>query len=107
MVRTNVTKQAGLGEPLSQFETPKRPEIKRLPPYDDSEIGPQTTVKALGKGFGKDGSPLVADLIRLREDESKLVQESANEKLGRKPNFRPLWRLKRPNLRNGLNAWIP
>ena len=39
----------------------------------------QTTVKALCKGSGKDGRPLVADLIRLRENESKLVQELANE----------------------------
>jgi len=31
-------------------------------------------------GSGKDGRPLVADLTRLRENESKLAQESANEK---------------------------
>jgi len=46
----------------------------KLPPYDDTETGPHTTVKALGKASDKDG-PLVADLIRLRENESKLVQE--------------------------------
>jgi hypothetical protein len=34
----------------------------------------------LGKGSGKDGRPLVADLIRLREIESKFAQELANEK---------------------------
>ena len=37
-----------------------------------------TTAKAWVSG--KDGRPRVADLIRLREIESKLVQESANEK---------------------------
>ena len=41
----------------SQFKAPKRPEITRLPPYDDTETGPHTTVKALGKGSGKDGRP--------------------------------------------------
>ena len=41
---------------------------------------PCTTVKVLGKGSGKDGRPLVADLIRLRENESKLVEELAFEK---------------------------
>jgi len=79
MVTNNVTKQVGSGKPLSQFKAPKRPEIMRLPPIDDTEMGTITTVKALGKGSGKDGRPLVADLIRLREKESKLVQELANK----------------------------
>ena len=79
MVRNNVTKRVGSGKPLSQFKAPKRPEIMRLPPIDDTEMGTITTVKALGKGSGKDGRPLVADLIRLREKESKLVQELANK----------------------------
>jgi len=52
----------------------------RLPPYDDTDTGPQTTVKVLGKDSGKDGCSLVADLIRLRENESKIVQELANKK---------------------------
>ena len=68
MVRNNVTKRLGSGKPLSQFKSPKRPEITRLPPIDDTETGTITTVKALGKGSGKDGRPLVADLIRLREN---------------------------------------
>ena len=42
---------------------------------NDTDTGPQTTVKALGKGSGKDGRPLVADLIRLRENESKSCSE--------------------------------
>ena len=37
-------------------------------------------MKALDKGSDKDGRPLVADLIRLRGNESKLVQELVNEK---------------------------
>ena len=93
MVKPNVAKRAGVGKPFSQFKAPKRPEITRIPNYDDTETGPQTTVKALGKGSGKDGRPLVADLIRLRENESKLVQE-LEQTLGRKPNFRPIYRLK-------------
>ena len=52
----------------------------RLPPYDDADGSLPTTVKSLGKGSDKDGRPLVADLIRLRGNESKLVQELANEK---------------------------
>jgi hypothetical protein len=75
MVKPNVTKRAGLGKPSSQFKAPKRPEITRLPPYDDADGILPTTVKALGKGSGKDGRSLVADLIRLRGNESKLVQE--------------------------------
>ena len=73
MVRSNVTKRVGSGKPLSQFKAPKRLEITRLPPIDDTETGTITTVKALGKGSGKDGRPLVADLIRLRENQSKLT----------------------------------
>ena len=80
MVRSNVTKRVGSGKPLSQFKAPKRPGITRLPPIDDTETGTITTVKALDKDSGKDGRPLVADLIRLCENESKLVQELANEK---------------------------
>jgi len=34
----------------------------------------------LGKSSGKDARSLAADLIRLRENESKLVQEFADEK---------------------------
>ena len=37
-------------------------------------------MKVLGNGSSKDGRPLIADLIWLRENESKLVQELANEK---------------------------
>ena len=80
MVRSNVTKRVGSRKPLSQFKAPKRPEITRLPPIDDTETGTMTMVKVLGKGSGKDGRPLVADLIRLCENESKLVQELVNEK---------------------------
>ena len=85
MVMCNVTKRVGSGKALRQFKAPKRPEIRkkeitRLPPIDDTETGTITMVKALGKGSGKDGRPLVADLIRLRENESKLVQELVNEK---------------------------
>ena len=43
-------------------------------------MGTITTVKELGKGSGKDGRPLVADQIRLGENESKFVQALANEK---------------------------
>ena len=98
MVKPNVTKRAGVGKPVSQFKAPKRPEITRLPPYDDADGSLTTTGKVLGKGSGKDGRPIVADLIRLRENETKLVQELANEKaraqeagfaerLERKPTF--------------------
>ena len=38
------------------------------------------TVKVFGKGLGKDGHTFVADLIRLRENESRLVEELADEK---------------------------
>ena len=65
---------------------------------DDTETGTIKTVKALGKGSDKDGQSLVADLIRLRENESKLVQELANEKTRVSPTLG--WR--RPNLRNDL-----
>ena len=50
MLRTHVTKRAGLGKPFGQFKAPKRPEITRLPPFDGTETGPHTTVKALEKG---------------------------------------------------------
>ena len=79
MVRSTFTKRVGSEKLLSQFKAPKWPEITR-PPIDDTEPGNMTTNKVLGKGSGKDGRPLVADLIRLRENESKLVQELANEK---------------------------
>jgi len=80
MVKTNVTKRAGSGRPLSQFKAPKRPEITRLPDFDDSNGSPTNTAKVAGKGSGKDGRPIVADLVRLRESESRLAQELANEK---------------------------
>ena len=76
MVRTNVTKRAGLSKPLSQFKAPKRPEITRLPPYDNTETCPQ---RHWARVSVKDGRLFVADLIRLRENESKLVQELVNE----------------------------
>ena len=42
------------------------------------------TVKAFGKDSGKDGGPLVADLIQLPENESRLVQElGMTRQLGR------------------------
>jgi len=80
MVKSNVTKRAGSGRPLSQFKAPKRPEITRLPEYDDNNGSPTTTGKVSGKGSGKDGRPIVADLVRLRESEARLAQELANEK---------------------------
>ena len=80
MVKPNITKRADVGKPLSQFKAPKRPEITRLPPYNDADGSLPTTGKVFGKGSGKDGRPIVADLIRLRENETKLVQELANEK---------------------------
>ena len=46
-----------------------------------------TTNKVLGKGSGKDGRPLVADLIRLRENVTKLIQELANEKARTQSHF--------------------
>ena len=82
------------------------PKITILPPYDDTETGTQTTVKALDKGSGKNGRPLVADLIRLRENESKLVQELTIEK-AQEQALQAAQRLKRLNLRNDLNEWIP
>ena len=80
MVKTNVTKRAGLGKPQSQFKAPKRPEITRLPDYDDSNGSPTNTGKVVSKGSGKDGRPIVADLVWLRKNEAKLIQELANEK---------------------------
>ena len=74
MVKPNVTKRAGVGKPVSQFKAPKRPEITRLPPYDDADGSLPTTGKVLGNGSGED-DPIVADLIRLRENETKLLQE--------------------------------
>ena len=65
MVKPNVTKRAGVGKPFSQFKAPKRPEITRLPPFDDADGSLPTAGKALGKGSGKEG-PIVADLIQLR-----------------------------------------
>ena len=59
MVRTNGTKRAELSEPLSHFEAPKRPEISRLPPFDDTETGPQTSVNALGKVPERKADPLL------------------------------------------------
>ena len=58
-------------------------------------------------GSDKDGQPLVADLIRLRENESKLVQELAIEKAREQAQLQAAQRLKRLNLRNDLNEWIP
>ena len=75
MVKPNVTKRAGLGKPVSQFKEPKRPEITRLPAYDDADSHLATSGKVLGKGSRKDGRPIVADLFRLRENETKLLQE--------------------------------
>ena len=80
MVKSNVTKRAGSGRPLSQFKAPKRPEITRLPEYDDNNGSPTITGKVVGKGSGKDGRPIVADLVRLRESEARLAQELADEK---------------------------
>ena len=75
MVKTNVTKRAGLGKPLSQFKAPKRSEITRLPTYDVAEGSPTATGKVFSEGSGKDGRPIVEDLVRERENESRLVQE--------------------------------
>jgi len=80
MVRTNVTKRGGLGKSFRQFKAPKRTEITRLPSFDDTDTGTPTTVKVLGKGSGKYSRPLVSDLIRLWDNESKLLQELADEK---------------------------
>ena len=88
MVKTSVTKRAGLWKPLSQFKAPKRPEITRLPAYNDAEGSPTATGKVLGKGSGKDG-PIVADLVRLRESVARLAQELAMKRFERKLNFRP------------------
>ena len=53
----------------------------RLPPFDENETVNPLNVKARpGQGSGKDGHPLVADLIWLRENESRLVEELADEK---------------------------
>ena len=86
MVRTNVTKRVGLGKPLSQLKAPKRPEITRLQIYDDTETGATNNCEGIGQGF-RQGRPLVADLIRLRENESKLVQEHTNEKARAQAQF--------------------
>ena len=80
MVKPNITKRAGVGKPLSQFKAPKRSEITRLPAYDDAEGSPTATGKVISKGSGKEGRPIVADLVRLRESEARLAQELANEK---------------------------
>ena len=87
MVKSNVPKRIGSGKPLSQFKAPKRPEIMRLPPIDDTETVSMITNKVLGKGSGKDGRPLVADLIRLRENVTRLGQELANEKARAQAHF--------------------
>jgi hypothetical protein len=61
MVKPIVTKRAGVGKSLSQFKAPKlnlRPEITRLPSYDNANGNLPTTGKVLGKGSGKDGRPL-------------------------------------------------
>jgi hypothetical protein len=72
MVRTNITKRTGSGKPFNQFKAPKRPEISRLSAHHENETGTPTTVKAFGRaGFRQ---PLVADLIRLRENESRLFR---------------------------------
>ena len=73
MVKPNVTKRAGVGKQISQFKAPKRSEITRQSPYDDADGSLPTTGKVLGKSSDKDGRPIVADLIRLRENETKLV----------------------------------
>ena len=49
MVRNNVTKRVGSGKPLRQFKAPKRPEITRLPLYDDADSCLPTNIKALTK----------------------------------------------------------
>ena len=76
MGRTNVTKRLGLRKP-NQFKVPKYREyrITRLPPFDENATATPLTVKTLGKGSGKDGRLFVADLLRLRENESRFVEE--------------------------------
>ena len=63
---------------------PKRPEITRLSAIDENEEITPHTVKALGKISGKDGRSLVADLIWLRENESR---DLLTKQLGHKLSF--------------------
>ena len=107
MVKPNITKRAGVGKPFSQFKVPKRPEVTRLPSFDDADGCLPTTGKVFGKGSGKYGRPIVTDLIRLWENESKLVQESANKRDRAQGQLQAALAAQEAEWRNVLNAWIP
>jgi hypothetical protein len=54
-------------KPVELFRQARRPEITRLAETDS--MPPPPTKRSMGRGSGKDGRPLVTDLIKAREAE--------------------------------------
>ena len=70
MVKTTSSAKPISDKPVEHFRTVRRPEITRLAETDP--MPPPTANKSMGRGSGKDGRPLVSDLIQDRETEATL-----------------------------------
>jgi len=62
-------------KPVELFRQARRPEITRLAETDP--MPPPLANRSMGRGLGKDGCPLVIDLIKAREAEAELRASEA------------------------------
>jgi len=78
MVKTTSSAKPHSDKPVEQFWTIRRPEITRLAESDPMPPPPANI--GLGQGSGKDGRPLVSDLIQARETEAALHKQVEEER---------------------------
>ena len=78
MVKTTSSAKPNSDKPVEHFRTVRRPEITRLAVSDP--MPPPPANKGLGRGSGKDGRPLVSDLVQARENEAALRKQLEEER---------------------------
>ena len=78
MVKTTSSAKPNSDKPVEQFRTIRRLEITRLAESDPMPPPPEN--KVLGRGSGKDGCSLVADLIQARETEAASRKQLEEER---------------------------
>ena len=77
MIKTTGPAKPVSDKPVEHFRTVRRPEIIRLAEIDQM---PPPANRSLGRVSGKDGRPLVSDLIQAREIEADLRKQLAEER---------------------------
>ena len=78
MVKTTGPAKPISDRPVEHFRTVRRPEITRLTESDP--MPPPPVNNSLGRGSGKDGRPLVSDLVQARAKEVALRKQLEEER---------------------------